>query len=263
MVPTLDPEIYRRLSILTNHYYHRQQEFDSTATPHYIMQQFAIEFPTEIVLKAVPYEFWKIYRVFQNDPKVIPLIIKEALVSINPPEFKLLGLVRKRPLFWKSIFQIIQAISGFSFELREQEEELSRYVEAAQTRYAGTLDGIYDVFVFVNFPPNIYEYYRGLGYHDRVDFLGLAQYLAGVDVYHSLKLFRQGATKTIKLTTKEVADMPHDLKDRKGQTISREVLTDSQRKLAEALQRDSRSPKRRYISTERENTEFRGSEVDD
>ena len=248
-VPFIDPDFYRRHN--PKHYGYAAT-YDHVAVPKTIIQSLGIEFPENIYIQALDYKTWKISTMFYNDPLIITRIIKESVVLTDPENFNLIGLCKRRPLFWKSLFDIIQRISGFEFDLRDEELKLSKKVELAQKRYASSLDGLYDSFVMLN-APTMYEYYRGLTFHERLDFLGLMQYSTGVDVYLNLQNVRMGKVKTMKLTPGEQRNMPPDLRE-KG--IPAEALTESAEKLRERLRKDKKFKTKKRIFTENENLEF-------
>lgn len=257
-IPYIDPEAYKRWGPQNKKYFGEEILVDHTLTPQHVIQTKEIEFPEQIVLRSISYEKWKIFKLFYNDPDIIPKIVEACIVRIVPDNFKLLKLIYQRPMFWKSLFLIIQTISKFNFEIKDEEEKLANQVEAAQKRYASTLDGIYEAFVFISFP-TMYEYFQKLDFYARVDFIGLIQYLTGVDVHHNLTLFRTGKVKTLKLTPMDQKDMPKDLLEKKG--IAKEVVTESQEKLREQILRDRKFKVKKTISTEFENTEFAQAET--
>lgn len=257
-----DIDIYKKLCI---YHYKKDKINDLNYSSKYIINKYKIELPDFIKLLPLNYEVWKkvnndIFSI-KNITTILNNCIEECYI-INKEEkiekVNLIKIIKKRPLFWKSLLDIINHISELNFNVDQKEKELAKKVRTAQKHYQTTLDGIYDIFVFQNFPDH-FMWYKSLDNDSKIDILGFYQAVTGVNVEQSLNLFRTGKVKSVILKPGSNADKKA-LEEKLNESEA-QVLSQSKEELEAAIRRDKSSNKKIKINTASENSEFMSPEV--
>ncbi len=255
-----DIDLYKKVSLV---YYQQDNYNDHSYASKYIIQKYKIELPDFIKLKTLTYETWKKVNNKTNQIKNIVTILNECveecytIVEIDEEKtikpFNLIKLIKKRPFFWKSLLDIIKHISTLNFDIQEQEDELAEKVRKSQSHYEMSLDGLYDIFAYTNFPDQ-FLWYKSLDSESRLDILGFYQTLTKIDVQKNLNLFRTGKIKSVILKPGTKQDQKH-LDEKLGEQ-EKEAINKSRQELEEAIRRDKYSKKQVKINTSAENSEF-------
>lgn len=245
----VDVNFYHKLNY---DYYRSHPHLDQSAVPYYLINKNKIQFPSYIVLKPLNYNKWKIYSSYHSTIPNIIKILNETIVAMEPANFNLINLIKKRPLFWNNLFQIIEQISDYKIFTDAKEKELAKHVDSAAGRYKSSLDGIYDIFVLQNFP-DFFIHYRSLEYYDRLDFLGLMQASSNINMYENLQNYRTGKIKYLKFNYQDPKFLPKELKE-KG--ISEEAVMEAHQKLQERIEKERKAKIKRSVNTKYENKEF-------
>lgn len=253
-----DIDIYKKLSYV---YYQKDKFNDPTYASKYIISKYKIELPDFIKVKPLSYETWKKVNNKPNQIKNIITILNECVEECytiidndnNIKAFNLLTLIKKRPFFWKSLLDVIKHISTLNFDVKEQEDELAQKVRNSQFHYETSLDGLYDIFVYSNFPDQ-FIWYKSLDSESRLDILGFYQSITKIDVQKNLNLFRTGKMKTVILKPGSQQDRK-SLNEKLGEQ-EQEAVNKSKQELAEAIRREKFSNKKVKINTSAENSEF-------
>lgn len=260
-----DIDLYKKLSLV---YYQQDRFNDPTFASKYIIKTYKIELPDFIKIKPLSYETWKKVNNKPNQVKNILSILNECveecytIVEDNGDRslipFNLIKLIKKRPFFWKSLLDIIKHISTLNFDVKEQEDELADKVRKSQYHYETSLDGLYDIFVYTNFPDQ-FMWYKSLDSESRLDILGFYQSLTKIDVQKNLNLVRTGKMKSVILKPGSKQDRK-SLDEKLGEQ-EQEAINKSRQELEEAVRRDKLSNKKVKINTSAENSEFTNPDI--
>jgi hypothetical protein len=218
----------------------------------YTIDKYADNIPHRIVIKPLPYNLWKLYRSFDNDPEAIAGMVSGAITDMSPDDIDILDIITRRPLFWKSLFEIIKSVSTRDHE--QNEKLLADKVQKASERF-NTLDGVYDLFVFSNYP-EMYENYRKMDFFERIEMIALIQHVTNINMYDNLMAFRKGKTKYLlfkPLDKKAIINKEAD-EALKQHGFDRETIAESAIELREQIEIDKRNMTPRPIDTAAENT---------
>lgn len=224
----------------------------------YVVNRYVDNIPDQLTLKPLPYSLWKLYRSFDNDPEAIAGMVSGVIVNMSPNDIDILGIVMRRPLFWKSLFDIIKSISTRDHE--QNEKLLADKVQKASERF-NSLDGVYDLFVFSNYP-EMYESYRKMDFFERIETIALMQHVTNINMYDNLMAFRKGKTKYLlfkPLDKKAIINKETD-EALKQHGFDKETISEAAMELQEQIESDKRNLSPKPIDTISENTAFMEAE---